>query len=75
MSVYAVAAIDGSGHEGARTRIAAVPPPDDTVAPTAPKRLKAKALTKRRVGSRGRRRSDAFGVIRYEVQAPGKVVA
>ena len=29
MSVYAVAAIDGSGNEGARTRIAAVPPPDD----------------------------------------------
>ena len=74
MSVYAVAAIDGSAHEGARTRIAAVPPPDDTVAPTAPRSLKAKALTKRRVRLTWSAAFDAFGVKRYRVQAPGKAL-
>src|SRR4029077_20900088 len=67
-------AIDGSGHEGARTRIAAVPPPDDTVAPTAPKRLKAKALTKRRGRATWAAAVDALGVARYRVQVPGKIV-
>jgi hypothetical protein len=75
LSVYAVAAIDASAHEGPRARIAAVPPPDDTVAPTAPKRLKAKALTRRRVRLTWLASTDAFGVARYEVHAPGKVVS
>ena len=51
-----------------------MPPPDDTVAPTAPRRLKAKALTKRRVRLTWSAAFDAFGVKRYRVQAPGKVV-
>ena len=74
MSVYAVAAIDAAGHEGTRARIAAVPQPDDTVAPTAPKRLKGRALTRRRVKLTWSPAFDAFGVTRYEVRAPGKVV-
>jgi hypothetical protein len=74
MSVYGVAAIDAAGHEGSRSRIAAVPPPDDTVAPTAPRHLKAKALAKRRVKLTWAAASDAFGVVRYQVRAPGKVL-
>ena len=75
MSVYAVAAIDASAHEGVRARIAAVPPPDDTVAPTAPRKLKVKALTRRRVRLSWLASTDAFGVVRYEVRAAGKVTS
>jgi hypothetical protein len=64
MSVYGVAAIDAAGHEGSRSRIAAVPPPDDTVAPTAPRHLKAKALAKRRVKLTWAAASDPMGGVR-----------
>ena len=74
MSVYAVAAIDAAGNEGTRTRISAIPPDIDLIAPAAPRSLKAKALTKRRVRLTWPAATDDFGVIRYDVVFGGKVV-
>ena len=74
MAVYAVAAIDAAGNEGTRTRISAIPPDVDLTAPTAPRSLKAKALTKRRVRLTWPAATDDVGVIRYDLVFTGKVV-
>jgi hypothetical protein len=74
MAVYAVAAIDATGNEGTRARISAIPPDVDLTAPTAPRSLKAKALTQRRVRLTWPAATDDVGVIRYDVVFAGRVV-
>ena len=74
MAVYSVAAIDASGNEGARSRISAIAPDVDLIAPTAPKSLRAKALTKRRVRLTWPAAHDDLGSVRYDVVVHGRVV-
>jgi chitodextrinase len=74
MAVYAVAAIDGTGNEGTRTRVSAIPPDIDLIAPSAPRSLRAKALTRRRVRLTWPSASDDVGVVRYDVVFRGRVV-
>ncbi len=74
MAVYAVAAVDGSGNEGTRSRISAIAPDVDLIAPTAPKPLRAKALVKRRVRLTWAVARDDLGSVRYEVVIAGRVV-
>ncbi len=74
MAVYAVAAVDGSGNEGTRSRISAIAPDVDLISPTAPKSLRAKALVKRRVRLAWPAARDDLGVVRYDVVVAGRVV-
>ena len=74
MAVYSVAAVDASGNEGTRSRISAIAPDVDLIAPTAPKSLRAKALTKRRVRLTWPAAHDDLGSVRYDVVVHGRVV-
>ncbi|MEA2249124.1 MAG: large repetitive protein, partial [Solirubrobacteraceae bacterium] len=74
MSVYAVAAVDATGNEGPRARIAAIPPEVDLIAPTKPGAFRAKALTKRRVRLSWAPARDDVSVVRYDVIVAGRLV-
>ena len=74
MAVYGVAAIDATGNEGTRSRISAVPSDVDLIAPSAPRSLRAKALTRRRVRLSWPAARDDLGVVRYDVAIGGRVV-
>ena len=75
MAVYASPPSTRRGNEGTRTPHLGRSPPDiDLIAPTAPKSLQAKALTKRRVRLTWPAATDDLGVIRYDVvvRGPGR---
>jgi fibronectin type 3 domain-containing protein len=74
MAVYAVAAIDATANEGERSRISAIPPDVDLIAPAAPRSLRGKALTKRRVRLTWPAAVDDVGVVRYEIVVGGRTV-